>query len=173
MTDPNPNIPMMRRRARVTGILSSARQERRERAQKFMRPAYDTKANMSNGKKPIEPREFILNAPNPTLTQADVRDYLLQADFPPAWGLNMESEIRSRLTALGFLKIWCQCQEIHRIVRMRMSYGAGARPPAAAIKRLLRRMARELGSPVTSGGMNVWVERDRIEAAIVMEQPAA
>jgi len=85
----------------------------------------------------------------------------------------MESEIKSRLTALGFQKIWCECQEIHRIARLRMSYGLGEMPPAAAIKRLLRRVARELGSSVARGGMNVWVQRDRAEAAIVMEQPSA
>ena len=83
----------------------------------------------------------------------------------------MESELTSRLTALGFHKIWCQCQEVHRIVRMRMSYGAGEMPPAAAIKRLLRRVAKELGCEVSRGGMDVWVQRSRAEAAIVMEQP--
>jgi hypothetical protein len=156
----------------MTSILSPARQERRKRAQKLMKPAYDRpKVNMSNRRKTIEPRQFILNSPDPTLTQAQVRSMILQTDFPPVWGPSMESEITSRLMSLGFLKIWCQCQEVHRIVRMRMSYGAGERPPAPAIKRLLRKMVRELGSPVTKGGTNVWVERDRIEAAIVMEQP--
>lgn len=127
---------------------------------------------MQKRKRPIKPRRFILNSPGRPLAQEEVREFVLQHDFPPTWGPLLESELKSCLTALGYEKIWCQCQEIHRIVRMRMSYGAGAMPPAAAIKRLLRRVARELGCPVTRRGMNVWVQRDRIEAAVVLTEPA-
>src|SRR5258706_16074753 len=102
--------------------------------------------------KSIEPRRFILDSPAPPLTEAEVRNFILRHDFPPSWGQSMETELKSRLTVLGFHQTWCQCQEIHRIVRMRMSYGLGEMPPAAAIKRLLRRIAKELGCGVSHGG---------------------
>src|SRR6266852_3574819 len=127
---------------------------------------------MAKPTKPIEPHQFIRNSPSRPLAQADVREFVLENDFPPPWGASMEAHLTSHLAALGFQKIWCQCQEVHTIVRIRMNCGVGEPRPVAELKRLLRKVARALGSPVSRGGMNVWVRRDRIEAAIVMEQPA-
>jgi hypothetical protein len=62
--------------------------------------------------------------------------------------------------------------ETHPVAHIRMTCGAGEPPPPAEIKRLLRRVAKELGCAVPRNGNNVWVQRARIEAAIVMEQPA-
>src|SRR6266436_2477933 len=113
--------------------------------------------------KPIEPHQFIWNSPGRPLAQEEVREFVLQHDFPPPWGPSMESELKSHLTSSGFQKVWCQCLETHRVARIRMTCGAGEPPPAAEIRRLLRKVARALGSPVSRGGMNVWVQRDRIE----------
>lgn len=120
--------------------------------------------------KPIEPRQFILNSPSPrpSLTQADVRGFILQHDFPPRWGADMEAELKSRLMALGFTKIWCECMETHRVAHIRMTCMADEPPLPAAIRRLLRRVGKELGCAVPANGNNVWVRRNRVHAAFVM-----
>ncbi len=58
--------------------------------------------------------------------------------------------------------------ELHPVAHLRMNVGAGQSRPVAQIKRVLRQVVRELGCAVTRGGMNVWVQRDRVEAAIVI-----
>ncbi len=125
---------------------------------------------MANRTRSIEPREFILTNGRPH-TNDEIRDWILVHQFPPEWGVDMEVELVKYLTEEGFSKIWCQCLETHRVARIRMSCGAGETRPIAEIRRVLRRVARKLACPIPKGGLNVEVRRDRVDAAVVMEQP--
>src|SRR5713101_6719797 len=87
--------------------------------------------------KPFNPHQFILHSPSRPLAQEEVREFVLQHDFPLPWGPSMESELKNHLTALGFQKVWCQCLETHRVARIRMKCGASEPPPAIEIRRLL------------------------------------
>jgi hypothetical protein len=127
-------------------------------------------SHMPKAQKPIEPREFILTNGRPH-TNDEIRDWILSYQFPPEWGVDMEVELVRLLTAEGFSNIWCQCLETHRVARVRMTCGAGEPRPVAEIRRVLRRVARKLGSPIPKGGLNVEVRRDRVDTAVVMEQP--
>ena len=125
---------------------------------------------MANRTRPIEPRQFILTHARPH-TNDEIRDWIIAHRFPPEWGLDMQVEVVNYLTIEGFSNIRCQCLETHRVARIRMSCGAGETRPIAEIRRVLRRVARKLGSPIPKGGLNVEVRRDRVDAAVVLDQP--
>ena len=118
---------------------------------------------------PVQPREFILSQNSP-VTQPEVRDWILSNTFPPSWGGPMEFELSQALAAKGFSNAKCHCLETHRVAIIRMVCAAGQ--PVAAVRRLLLRVARELGCTIPRGGLNCMVHRERVEAEVVLDCPA-
>ena len=126
---------------------------------------------MANRTRPIEPRQFILTHARPH-TNDEIRDWIIAHRFPPEWGLDMQVEVVNYLTIEGFSNIRCQCLETHRVARIRLTC-VGDPLTVVEIRRVLRRVARKLGSPIPKGGLNVEARRGRVDAAVVMEQPSA
>jgi hypothetical protein len=118
---------------------------------------------------PIQPREFILIQNSPA-TQPEVRDWILSNTFPPVWGGPMEFELSQALAVKGFSTVTCNCLETHRVAVIRMACAAGQ--SVAAVRRLLLRVASELGCTIPRGGLNCMVRCQRVEAEVVLTDPA-
>ena len=80
-----------------------------------------TKIQMAKQRKPIAPRQFILNQPYPNI-QAEVRGWILCQSFAPEWGASSELEISRSLAHQGFSNVRCRCLDTH----LENSWGARA-----------------------------------------------
>jgi len=83
---------------------------------------------------------------------------------------SVDEELLARNAIEGFSNLRCQCRETHRVARIRMNCGLGEPRSITEIKRVFRRVARRLGCSIPTGGLNIEVKRDRVDAVIVLEQ---
>jgi hypothetical protein len=127
---------------------------------------------MDEQSQPVEARKFILASPEAPLTQQEVRSFVLRHTFPPPWGPAMEQALREGLTAAGCRVSRCSCMETHRVVILRFKRNDAGQRDTAAIRRLLRTIVRELGSNISSSGLNCTVRQGSVEAELVLTEPA-
>ena len=113
---------------------------------------------------------FIMSQPEkPDSTLA--RRFILAQQFPPPWGRMMEQALREGLTAAGCRVTRCSCMEEHRVAIVRFRCDGAAQPQVAAVRRLFRRVVRELGASLPSNGLNCAVRRNRVEIEAVVDEP--
>ena len=82
----------------------------------------------------------------------------------------MEFELSRALEAKTFSTVRCTCLETHGVAVIRMRCAEGQ--SAAAVRRLLLRVDRDLGCTIPHGGLNCAVRRNRVKAKIVLDYPA-
>ena len=82
----------------------------------------------------------------------------------------MAQALREGLTAAGCRLTRCDCMETHRVAIVRLNCPEADSEPRA-IRRLFRRVVRELGASVPANGLNCAVRRNRIEIEAVVQEP--
>lgn len=102
-----------------------------------------------------------------------VRCFIMAHQRPPPWGPMMEQALREGLTAAGCNVTRCTCMAEHPVVILRFKCQDAARCDTATIRRLLRRVVRELGSNISSGGLNCVLRQWKVEAELVLTEPTA
>jgi hypothetical protein len=101
-----------------------------------------------------------------------VRRFIMASRFPPPWGPAMETALRDSLVAAGCKVSRCSCMAEHRVAIVRFRCPEAGHYQVAAIRRLFRRVVRELGANVPANGLNCAVRRNRVEIEAVVEQPS-
>jgi hypothetical protein len=101
-----------------------------------------------------------------------LKEFIMALPPFPVWGTMTEAALREELCRAGFTVTRCRCLDTHPVLHVRMKPSAGEPQPVAAVRRLLRRVARGLGWTIPRGGLNCVVRhRGSVEAEIVLEQP--
>jgi len=128
---------------------------------------------MPNQTEPIHAKQFIMTGPTlPAQPDGDlVRRFILSSRFPPPWGPAMEQALREGLTAAACKVGRCSCMAEHRVAVVCFKCPEAGHYQVAAIRRLFRRIVRELGASVPTNGLNCAVRRNRVEIEAVVEQP--
>jgi len=136
---------------------------------------------------PVNARDFILEVPPPppvylqvplkevgdVLTPERAREYILEHQFPPVWGQELEGEIRRRLAQAGMRCTLCRCLGEHPVVEMRMTKAPDRPMTVREFKRLIRGIAGQLGLRIAPDSLVASLAGQRVEAAMVLENPAA
>jgi hypothetical protein len=135
----------------------------------------------------VNARDFILSVQTPPavyaetlleqiedmMTPEQIREFILQHQFPPAWGREMESEIQLRLVAAGFSQVRIHCLDEHPVAEVRMRKPADRALTIRELVRLLGRVAEELGATIVRGSVVASIQGDRVEAGLVMRDAFA